>query len=207
MAFYESPRFPERISYGAIGGPAFSTHVVAVISGDESRNSNWAYPLHSWDVSYGAKTQADFEAIREHFMSVRGRQHGFRFKDWTDYSVAVADGIVSGITTKTFQLLKRYSSGAQSLSRKITKPIAAGFALLNSGTPLVLTTDYTLDTVTGIVTTVADQTAANFTWSGEFDVPMRYDTDRLQARVVSANPSDGFIHSWESVPIVELRTP
>lgn len=208
MAFYETPRFPERIAYGAVGGPRFSTTVVAVIGGSEQRNAQWTYPLYGWDVSQGVKSQADFQVLRAFFLTMRGRLHGWRFKDWTDYTAAHTGdekGMVSGLTSQTFQLVKRYTRGAQTLDRKITKPIASGFVLSDTGTPLILTTDYTLNTATGVVSTTVPRTAANLTWAGEFDLPMRFDTDELRARVAAANPADGYLHVWEAIPIVELR--
>ena len=41
MSFHEV-RFPTRVSYGAIGGPRFSTTVQILNSGFEQRNINWA---------------------------------------------------------------------------------------------------------------------------------------------------------------------
>lgn len=210
MAFYESPRFPENIGAGALGGPEFNTTVVKTVGGSEQRNGAWAYPLHRWDVSQGLKHQADFMTVRAFFMTMRGRLHGFRFKDLADYQAdhtGDEKGIVSGITGTTFQLVKRYTSGSQTQDRVIKKPIAAGFELKDSGTTLTLTTDYTLNTVTGVVTTTTTRTAANLTWAGDFDVPMRFDTDALRGRIDSRNPSRGLLHEWASIPIVELRDP
>jgi uncharacterized protein (TIGR02217 family) len=205
MAFYETPRFPERIAYGAVGGPRFATTVVATLSGTEQRNGSWSYPLHAWDVSQGIRNQADFETLRAFFLAARGRLHGWRFKDWTDYTASHTTGLVSGLTSQTFQLIKRYTSGSQTLDRKISKPIAAGFVLKDVSTTLTLTTDYTLNTVTGVVSTTAPRTAANLNWSGEFDVPMRFDTDALQARIEARNAAAGLLHRWEAIPIVEIR--
>jgi uncharacterized protein (TIGR02217 family) len=203
MAFYESPRFPERIAYGAQGGPEWATTVVVTVSGREQRNAAWQYPRHRWDVSQGINDAADFETLRAHFLTVQGRLHGWRFKDWSDYTCSISQGRVQGLTSTTFQLVKRYTSGAQTLDRQIRKPLASPFELRNSGTPLTLTTDYTLNTTTGIVTTTVPRTAANLTWSGEFDVPMRYDTDRLDARIVGRN-AGGLLHEWAAIPIVEI---
>ncbi len=205
MSFFESPRFPERISYGAVGGPGFETQVVQTISGHEQRNGAWALPLHRWDVSQGVKSASDFATLRSFFLAAGGRRHAWRFKDWSDYSATHTDGKVTGLTVRTFQLVKRYTSGSQTLDRKIQKPIASGFELKNSGSTLTLTTDYTLDTATGIVTTVIDRTAANLTWLGEFDVPMRFDTDQLQARIEARTVARGLMHVWDSIPIVEVR--
>jgi uncharacterized protein (TIGR02217 family) len=210
MAFYESPRFPENIALGAAGGPVFSTSVVVTTSGTEWRDGLWQYPLHRWDVSQGIKRQADFEIVRAFFLSMAGRLHGWRFKDFADHRAAhsgIEAGVVVGLTSTTFQLVKRYTSGSQSMTRKILKPIAAGFELKNSGTTLASPADYTLDMATGIVTTAAPRTAANLTWSGTFDVPVRFDVDRLEARHVGRNPTGGMLHEWSGIPIVELRKP
>lgn len=208
MAFYESPRFPERIAYGALGGPSYNTSVVQVVGGGEQRNAQWTYPLHRWDVSQGVKNQSDFETLRAFFLAMRGRLHGWRFKDWTDYAASHTGneaGVVSGLTGTTFQLVKRYTSGAQTSDRKIVKPIASTFQLKDSGVTLTTPGDYTLDATTGVVTTAIGRTAANLTWSGEFDLPMRFDTDSLRARIEARNLTQGLLHVWEAIPIVELR--
>ena len=41
MSFLETPRFPLRASYGAVGGPEFATDIVEVNSGQEQRNIRW----------------------------------------------------------------------------------------------------------------------------------------------------------------------
>lgn len=200
--FYEDPRFPDAIAMGAQGGPRWSTTVVANAAGAEFRQGDWDYPLHAWDVSHGIRGQVQFEAVRAHFLVMRGRLHSFRFKDWADFTCTLADGAVQGLTSTTFQLVKRYASGPLTLTRRIRKPLASGFVLRDGTTPLVLTTDYTLDTTTGVVTTTITRTAANLSWQGVFDVPMRYDTDQLDARQVARNGA-GLLHEWASVPLVE----
>lgn len=199
MAFLETPRFPDRIAYGAQGGPGFSTSVAVLASGREARNGNWTYPLHAWDVSQGLNSQADFETLRAFFMVARGRLHGWRFKDWGDCTTTVADGRATAITSTTFQLVKRYTSGSDSVDRLIRKPVAATVAVFVSGSPAT----FTLDGTTGIVTIAAAPAAGNITWSGEFDVPMRFDTDRLEGRIVARN-ANGLVHEWGSIPIVEV---
>lgn len=206
MAFYESPRFPERIANGALGGPQFSTTVVAVQSGDEYRNASWLYPLHSWDVSHGINGQADFLALRAFFLSMRGKLHGWRFKDFSDYTASHTGteiGVVTQLTSTTFQLFKRYVSGAQTMDRRILKPVSGSVEIKVSG----VTTAHTLDTSTGIVTIGSSPDPATVTWSGEFDIPMRFDTDKLDVRLIERSPSRGLLHEWSSIPIVELRRP
>lgn len=203
MAFLETPRFPERIAYGASGGPGFDTAVAQTSAGLESRETSLRYPVHQWDVSQGIKVQADFATLRAFFMAVRGRLHGWRFKDFSDYSAAHTDGVVTAITSTTFQLFKRYTSGALTLDRKILKPVSPTVEIKVSGVVTVATIDY----ATGIATIGSAPSAAAVTWSGEFDIPMRFDTDRLQGRIESRNAALGLLHLWDSIPIVELLKP
>lgn len=210
MAFFETPRFPENIAVGAVGGPVFSTSVVVTTSGDEWRDQLWQYPLHRWDISQGIKRQADFEIVRAFFMSCRGKVHGWRFKDFADFKAAhtgIEAGRALGLTATTFQLIKLYTSGGQNMQRKIVKPVAAGFELRDGAAVLTLGSQYTLNTVTGIVTTSTARTAANLTWAGTFDVPMRFDTDSLEARNVGRQPNGTMLHEWGAIPITELRRP
>jgi uncharacterized protein (TIGR02217 family) len=202
MAFREV-QFPPRISYGAIGGPGWSTDVVTVRSGHENRNANWADMRHRWEVAQAVKTEAQFEEVRAFFLSVRGRKDGFRFKDWADHRVAPADGVVQALTDTTFQLQKAYPSADVWTLRDIRKPVASGFVLRDEGVALVAGVDYTLDTTTGVVTTATERDAETLSWSGTFDVPARFDTDELRAEIISAN-SSGYLLTWQSIPILEI---
>ncbi len=201
MAFYESPRFPEAIAYGAIGGPGFSTQLVAMSSGQEQANAQWAYPRHAWDVAYGIRTQAQFDELRAFFVVMRGRLHRWRFKDFTDFQATMAQGRAVAITATTFQLVKRYTIGGQTFDRQIRKPIAGTVAVQVSGSPA----GFSLDATTGVVTIGSAPAASNVSWSGEFDVPMRFDVDSLRARVASRN-ARGLLYEWDQVPIIEVRT-
>lgn len=135
MTFYNSPNFPDDISYGSKGGPKFSTTIIQLKSGHEQRNINWLYPLHMYDVSYGVKTQAQMASLRTFFMGMFGQAHTFRFKDWHDYTThtdgvsthAYDDAIVSAIssTVAQYRIVKPYDTGTAVLRRDINKPVAA----------------------------------------------------------------------------------
>ena len=201
MAFYESPRFPENIAYGAAGGPGYRTDVVEVVSGREKRNGNWVYPRQEWDVSQGIHQQAEFAAVRAFFLATgQGRLNGWRFKDWGDFEVTHAEGVVTALTSTTFQMFKRYASGAQSVDRIIYKPVAGTVEVKVSG---VVDGTATVNTVTGVITIASAPAPGTVTWSGQFDVPMRFDTDRLVGRVVARNPQGQLLHQWDAIPIIE----
>jgi uncharacterized protein (TIGR02217 family) len=199
-AFLETPRFPEEVSAWARGGPEFKTMIAAVSSGAEQRNSLWTFPLGKWDIGAGLREIKNAEATVAFHRNQFGRAYGFRMKDPLDSACLITAGVVVGLTGTTFQLYKNYTIGAVTVSRKIAKPLASGLVLKNSGTTLTLTTDYALDTTTGIVTTATSKTAANLTWSGSFDVPVRFDDDWLQ---LGLDP--GGLINYDSIILKELR--
>lgn len=175
MAFLET-RLSVKISYGAKGGPGFQTDVIAVRSGNESRNASWSVTRHQYEIGLTVRKKSEFDLIRNHFMSVRGRLDGFRFKDWADFEVTIATGRLialhgtiqvgtagAGYGTPTGQLAKLYSTGANSYLRDIHKPVTGTLALYRGGVLMVAGAgagQYAIDTTSGIVTVVADQSKA-----------------------------------------------
>jgi uncharacterized protein (TIGR02217 family) len=145
------------------------------------------------------------------FHARNGRARGFRFKDWADYKAPAAltngtQGLMSPATgdgaNAIFQLQKSYSSGGQTYLRKITKPIAVGLLAYKNG----VSAAYTLDTATGLLTfTSAPGAGVVVTWDGQFDVPARFDIDKLdiQTEIVDANADA--ISQISQIPIMEIR--
>lgn len=160
MAFLESPRFPDNIAFGATVGPAYMTVVTPVHSGRESRAIAWTIPRCHFEVGRRLMSVADTAAIDAFFRAVKGRAHGFRIKDWTDYSVTTANGVIaSTVTPGVFQLSKAYVSGALSELRSITKPVVGTAQLFRNAAPVSAgggAGQYSLDTTTGLVTFGAD---------------------------------------------------
>jgi uncharacterized protein (TIGR02217 family) len=191
MAFIETPRFPDKIAQGTQFGPAYSTAKARNLGGYEVSNQNWSMPLYEGDVSHAVKTQALLDDLIAFFHAVAGPHKGFRFKDFADYTVTGAQGTLTVITADTtWQLYKTYTYGAVSATRKIQKPVS-GVAFAGGGT-------YALDTATGIVTRSAGANPTS--WTGEFDVPVRFNVDRfLPIALTSA------LYNLPALPIVEVR--
>ena len=159
MAFIETPRFPENISYGAMSGPEYQTNVIVVNSGYESRNINWQQARAKYDVGHKGRSKADTDALVAFFRSVKGKAHGFRFKDWTDFQVALANGRTLKQPGLKFQLQKLYASGILSELRTISKPVAGTVSVQRNGVTVSSGTgagQYTLDTTTGKLTLKED---------------------------------------------------
>ncbi len=207
MAFHEV-RFPDDISRAARGGPERRTQIVELASGDEERNASWANSRRRYDVAYGIRRADDLAAVVAFFEARNGRLHGFRFKDWADYKSCLPSAIPAATdqaigtgdgSTKTFQLVKRYVSGAQSWTRTIGKPVAGSVAIALNGTPTP--SGWSVDAATGLVTFSAAPAAGVAITAGfAFDVPVRFDTDMLDITLDLER-----LGSITSIPLVEIR--
>src|SRR5260221_658940 len=123
MTFLAQP-FPEQISFGAVGGPGFQTDVVVVNSGDEFRNRNWTQSRARYEATYGVKTPNLAGLVIAHFRNAAGKANAFPFKDWQDYkhNDAGGAGVWTMLTSSTFQMTKRYTSGNATSDRYIYLP-------------------------------------------------------------------------------------
>lgn len=207
MAFHEI-RFPDNISRGARGGPERRTQIVELASGDEERNASWADSRRRYDVAYGIRRADDLAAVVAFFEARNGRLHGFRYKDWADYKSALPSQAITATdqqigtgtgSLQTFQLAKRYTSGAQTWVRTIAKPVAGtvrvalGMVEQMSG--------WTVDTTAGVVTfTTAPANGVIVRAGFEFDVPVRFDSDTLDVTLDFER-----LGSITAIPLLEIR--
>src|SRR5919199_5222676 len=84
-ADFHEVRFPLDVSLGSRGGPVRRTDIVALASGREHRNSRWAHSRRRYDAGLGIRTVDALHAVIAFFEERRGRLHGFRFRDRTDW--------------------------------------------------------------------------------------------------------------------------
>ena len=118
---------------------------------------------------------------------------------WTDYQAAGQTLGTGDGTTATFQLLKRYPSGSEVESRTITKPVAGTVRVSRDG--IEATTGWSVDATTGLVSfTTAPAAGVVLTADFEFDLPARFDTDRMEITLETYE-----LGSWGQIPVVELR--
>ena len=211
MAFDEV-QFPVDVSRGSKGGPERRTSVVELGSGREERNSPWASSRRRYDVAYGIRTADELHAVVAFFEARRAKLYGFRFKDWSDYrscpplqnTTALDQAIGTGDGTKVaFQLVKTYGDVARTYVREIRKPVAGSVKIAVAGVQKTLGTHYSLDTTTGVVTFVTGSkpTAGQAVTAGyEFDVPVRFDADRIDVDLDHFRAGE-----IGSIPLIELK--
>ena len=120
-----------------------------------------------------------------------GGGYGFRFRDPVDWKSCAPGGVISaadqplgvgdGVTT-AFQLVKRYVSGGALAERAVRKPVSGSVVVAVDG---VASEAFEVDLATGVVTfDVAPADGAVLTAGFAFDVPVRFDADRLEMALV-----------------------
>lgn len=209
MAFHEV-RFPADLSFGAIGGPERRTEIVALASGHEERNTPWAHARRRYDAGLGLRSLDDLSTVIAFFEARAGQLHGFRWKDWSDWKSCLPsrqtdfdDQIIGqGDGQRTeFGLSKAYVSGATTYRRPIEKPVAGTVKAGIGGVEVHLGSHYTVDHSRGIVRFAQPPEAgADISAGFEFDVPVRFDADRIAVSVASFNAGQ-----VPDIPVVELR--
>lgn len=209
MAFHDI-RFPANLSFGSVGGPERRTEIVSLSNGHEERRSPWAHSRRRYDAGMGLRSLDDVGALIAFFEARAGQLHGFRWKDWSDYKSSAASvdpafgdqvlGNGDGVR-RTFQLRKSYQSGPASYWRPIAKPVE-GTVLAGVGdVEMYEGQEYSVDFSTGlIVFSVPPEDGAKVTAGFEFDVPVRFDTDRIAVSVASFHAGD-----LPQVPVIEVR--
>ncbi|MCF6316000.1 MAG: DUF2460 domain-containing protein [Marinosulfonomonas sp.] len=209
MGFHEV-RFPANLSFGSVGGPERRTEIVTLANGFEERNTPWAHSRRRYDAGLGMRSLDDVELMVAFFEARQGQLFGFRWKDWADFKsgkpsvdpdfsdqvFAIGDGV-----TAVFPLNKTYASGEGIYVRPITKPVAGTVKVGIQGDLLQEAIHFDVDTATGMVTfDHPPDEGVEVTAGFEFDVPVRFDTDRIQTSVASFQAGQ-----VPNVPVVEVR--
>ena len=209
MAFHEI-RFPAKLSFGSVGGPERRTEIVQLTNGFEERNTPWSQSRRRYDAGLSLRSLDDIGELIAFFEARQGQLNGFRWKDWADYKSCAASATVGyedqvigtgdGVTSD-FALTKTYVSGGSAETRGIAKPVQGTVRLGLQGDELVETVHFTVDYATGVVSFASPPAIGVQVTAGyEFDVPVRFDTDRIQVSVASFQAGE-----VPQVPVVEVR--
>ncbi len=209
MSFHEV-RFPTKLSFGAMGGPERRTEIVTLANGFEERNTPWAHSRRRFDAGMGLRSLDDIEAVVAFFEARRGPLHGFRWKDWSDFrSCSPSDQIhhtdqrlaVSDGEGRVFQLTKTYGEGDTAYVRPVAKPVLGTVRIGLGGRLLDGEDGVAIDYATGRITFGAAPSAGLEVTAGfEFDVPVRFDTDRITTSVATFEAGE-----IPDIPVVEVR--
>jgi uncharacterized protein (TIGR02217 family) len=212
MPGFHDVRFPLAIGFGSSGGPERRTDIVLLASGHEERNSRWADSRRRYNVGTGVRSLQDLQALLAFFEERRGRFHGFRFRDRADWKSCAPEatpnpddqaiGTGDGATGE-FQLVKNYGGAFAPYARAIAKPVAESVRVAVDGIEQSQGADFSVDAASGVITFLPGhipRAGADVTAGFEFDVPVRFDTDRLDINLAAFEAGEA-----PNVPILEIR--
>lgn len=212
LASFHDVLFPTAVSFGATGGPERRNEIVLMSSGRERRNLRQAHSRRTYDAGTGVRSIEEIYDILAFFEARRGSFHAFRFRDPFDgrscrpgETPAPDDqllGIGDGATTR-FALVKTYGTGADAYRRPIRKPLPASLRVAVAGAEKTSPADFVFDDATGeIVFAGAPQDGAPVTAGYEFDVPVRFDAERMSVSLASFRAGQ-----IPTIPLIEVLQP
>lgn len=211
MQPFDPVYYPLALPLDMHAAPEFATAITITASGYERRTAQWSNALLRFDVGPGIRSQADIGTLIAFFRARRGAARGFLLTDPNDFSsngmtgtptatdqtIGTGDG-----TTADFPLLKAYGAGAATANdpqiRRITRPQAASVLIAVGG--VATTSGWSLQPGGIIAFTTAPATGAAITAGFMFDVPVRFESDKLQISGASFAAGEA-----PSVPLVEIR--
>lgn len=207
---FHDVRFPLEIAFGASGGPERLTEIVTLGSGHEERNARWADSRRRFNAGYGVKSLDDLHAVIAFFEERRAQLYGFRWRDFTDWKSAAPSSAVTMLdqligtadgSQTAFQLIKTYGQAHAPYERRIAKPVAGSVVVAVDGVAQNEGVDFTLDSATGLISFTRAPVANSAITAGyEFDVPVRFDADRLDINLTAFSAGD-----IPNIPVVEIR--
>lgn len=204
---FDDVDFPLAIGLGAEVSPTFSTAVVTTASGHEQRNAAWASGRLRFDAGPGVRSEADVQTLLGFFRARRGAAKAFRFRDPLDHS---SNGMTGAPTPMDavlgtgdgarvrFDLVKRYGADADSEVRRITRPVPASVRIALDG--VEATAGWALGDGGVLLFDTPPVDGVTVTAGFLFDVPVRFETDRLDIAGHGPNAAD-----LPHVPLIEVR--
>lgn len=188
------------VGYGWQGGPQFNTRLVTTQSWMERRNAQNIECRHSYTLPMANISSIEYlQTLKSAYLACRGMLHSFKIKDYSDYQArGEVFGEGDGVAT-VFQLRKVAVFGPATYSRTIVKP-NDGVAVRESGVPV----STSVDPLTGLVTFAsAPADGAILTWTGEFCVPVRFNSDTLVNSIDNRFGQDGYAMNG-NVDLIEV---
>lgn len=174
MANFIDHRIGARVSSEFRRVATGKTDITALDNGDEIRNARWKYKKLKFTASYAMLTPEAQEELTSAFYAANAQLMLFRFRDHGDFKVTKSPLTVEEGTTNPVQLTKRYYFGPAFADRLIQAVVKC--TVYDAGDNPI---SGTLDTALGIFTPDSVWPAGAVTWSGTFDVWVRFGSDEF----------------------------
>lgn len=186
--------------FGLQVGTAGLTEIKAQRNQHERRNAVGDVLRHSYILTLNNVTSADYmQKLKTAHLVFYAQAHSFLVKDPLDFELTDESLGDAPSGSDPVQIIKTYGiPGIAEYVRNITKPVA-GLVIKQNGVAKA----GTLNTLTGMFTpTTAWTEGQPLTATGEFRVPVRFNSDFVPVTVDSKNTSHFFVNG--SVELVEV---
>lgn len=176
--------------YPVYASPRFSTDIIVVDSGREQVNQRWMHPLHRYTIPEAVRTMSVFNAVRAHWLVMRGPAKLWPWRDPFDFAsidieqpavapvISALDqqiGVGDGVTTQ-FQITRTYTVGSSSYSRDIYLPIVSSVVVAVNG--IIASSGWSVDRESGVITFDSPPPTTEIVTCGfYFDVSVRFEAD------------------------------
>lgn len=200
LAITESLNFAPLIA-DTVGGNQWSTTRIQQDNGFVHLTQNWDNAR--WKGTLGGRQlfKADFEYLKNFYLSRQGQTQGFRYKNWQDF---YRDNQLVGTTAGGPQQIQLRTD-----EKIVTKPVAdtvfykiGDSAWISANNPPTSTIDLT----TGIITTdtLAAGSGQPIRAKFEFDIPVRFNSDfRYRYEAMSFDQNE-FAVTVDSLELIEI---
>lgn len=211
FAGFHDVQFPLALSFGATGGPERRNEIVSLTSGREKRNARFSQSRHHYDAGTGVRSLSDLHDVLTFFEARRGSLHAFRFRDPFDMKSCRPEqtaspldqplGIGDGVRAR-YALTKTYGSGDDAYQRLVSKPVAGSLRVALDGSEVATPADWSFDVATGEIVFAPSSIpgpGVEVSAGYEFDVPVRFDTERLSMSLTAFKAGQ-----IPTIPLVEV---
>lgn len=169
-----STRLAREIELGAVRRDRMDLSVVEKGGGGTVRNRRWSQFLREYDIAYpvSRRDASILQSVIAAFLATGGGEDTFDFEDWRENAV-IDEPIGTGDgSTTVFNLIKTYTFGSASHVRRIYRPVT-GIVVKKAG--VIQTSGFTVNYDTGFITFTVAPASGLISWSGSFNVPVRFD--------------------------------
>jgi uncharacterized protein (TIGR02217 family) len=199
MNGFHDVSLPANLARIVRGGPVDSTELIAFADGREARVQARARLRRRYTFSAGDLGPEEAYALLAFFEARRGRLFGFRLRDPIDHRSCgpLADpsavdqliGTGDGVNT-AFALKKTYADAAGAAVRRVSKP-EPGSVRVSVGAGELDPAGFSCDPATGLVTLARAPAQGALVRAGfRFDVPVRFDVERLDLPMMGRGGAD-----------------
>jgi uncharacterized protein (TIGR02217 family) len=205
MAFLEEQLDP-MITLGALTRKRWNRTLTDTIGGAFKQKFNWSTRLKWMSLEYRPRPLSEYETLADLFDVVLGNQYvGFRAKDWGDYQLTQTNSALSLILGSDWQINRIHKTATAQYLHPIKKPISGTIVIFRTRSSAVSVASASIDYTTGIATISGHVSGDTYTATGEFDIPLTFDSDewttnlKVSTRNLWLNP--------DTVVLRELKNP